>query len=108
MDSVQKQKPLLKSKRQAWNLQCITTEKVVTKCHKGNCCKHLLEGNHFISANQKTLEVNSAMFGDVKNAIHIIKYRGCGENDIGETTNLRHRTTVYNQQIRDPITRAHT
>ena len=116
MESVLKQKPLLKSKRQAWNLQRILTrarfdshtiENVVTKCHRGNCglCKHMLEGNHFTFATQKTFKVNAAMSCDVKNVIYVITCRGCGENYIGETTNLRHRTTVHNQQIRDPGTR---
>ena len=116
MESVLKQKPLLKSKRQAWNLQRILTrarfdshtiENVVTKCHRGNCglCKHLLGGNRFTFANQKTFKVNAAMSCDVKNIIYVIKCRGCGENYIGEATNLRHRRTVHNQQIRDPGTR---
>ena len=65
----------------------------------------MLEGNHFTFANQKTFKVNAAMSCDVKNVIYVITCRGCGENYIGETTNLRHRTTVHNQQIRDPGTR---
>ena len=116
MESVLKQKPLLKSKRPGWNLQCILTrarfdshtiENVVTKCHRGNCglCKHMLEGNHFTFENQRTFKVNAAMSCDVKNVIYVITCRGCRENYIGETTNLRHRTTVHNQQIRDPGTR---
>ena len=78
MESVLEQKVLLKSKQQAWNLQHILTrarfdrhtiENVVTKCHRGSCglCKHMLEGNRFTFANQKTFKVNAAMSCDVKN-----------------------------------------
>ena len=56
-------------------------------------------------ANQKTLKVNAAMSCDVKNVIYATKCRIFGENYIGETTNLRHRTTVHNQQIIDSSTR---
>ena len=116
MESVLKQKPLLKSKRQAWNLQRFLTrarfdsrsiENVVTKCHRGNCgpCKHMLEGNYFTFENKKKFKVKAGMSCDVKTVIYVIKCRGCGKNYIGGTTNLRYRTTVHNQQIRDPGTR---
>ena len=99
MESVIKQKPLLKSKRQAWNLQRILTrarfdghtiENVVTKCCRGYCglYKHMLEGNRLTFANQTTFKVNAAMSSDVKNIIYVMKCRGCGENYIGETTIL--------------------
>ena len=42
---------------------------------------------------------------DVKNVIYVIKCRGCGEEYIGETSDLRKRVAVNNQQIRDISTR---
>ena len=40
---------------------------------------------------------------DVKNVIYVMKCRGFGKEDIGETGNfLRKRVTIHNQQIRDP------
>ena len=49
--------------------------------------------------------MNASMSCDVKNVVYVITCRGCNENYIGETVNLRHRTTVDNQQIRVPSTR---
>ena len=53
----------------------------------------------------KTIPLTGIYICDVKNVIYVIKCRGCWENYIGETTNLRHRMTVHNQQIRDLGTR---
>ena len=36
----------------------------------------------------------------VKNVVYVIECRGCGEYYIGETNNLRKRTTLHNQHIR--------
>ena len=36
----------------------------------------------------------------VKNAIYVIECRGCNKYYIGETNNLRKRTTIHNQYIR--------
>ena len=116
MKSILEKTPFLKSKRQAWNLQRILTrarfdkqasETIVKKCNRGNCglCKHLLEGKNFEFVNGKTFTVNASMSCDVKNVVYVITCRGCNENYIGETVNLRHRTTVHNQQTRDPSTR---
>ena len=49
--------------------------------------------------------MNASMSCDVKIVVYVITCRGCNEIYIGETVNLRHRTTVHNQQIRDPSTR---
>ena len=35
-----------------------------------------------------------------KNVIYVIQCRGCDEQCIGKTNNLRNRTTLHNQHIR--------
>ena len=55
-----------------------TTDKVVTKCHKGNCglCEHLIEGKRYKFASQKTFKVNTAMSCDVKNVKYVARMWG--------------------------------
>ena len=51
-----------------------------------------------------TFMVNASMLCNVKNVIYVITRRSCHENYTGDT-NLRHCTTVHNQQIREINTR---
>ena len=44
--------------------------------------------------------VNADMSCTVKNVKYVIECRGCGNYYIGETNNLRKRTTLHNQHIR--------
>ena len=73
----------------------------VTKCKEPRCglCKRIKEGSTF-SFNGHNFTVNSDMPCTVKNVIYIITCRGCGKYYIGETNNLRKRTTLHNQHIR--------
>ena len=116
MKTIITKNPLLKSKRQPHKLLRFLTkarfentivENTVQKCGRSNCglWKHLQEGKEFKFANKKVFKVNTKMNCEVKNVIYVITCRGCGENYIGETNNLRQRVTIHNQQIRDPTTR---
>ena len=48
----------------------------------------------------KQFNINTNMTCTVKNVIYVIECRGCRKYYIGETNNLRNRTTLYNQHIR--------
>ena len=111
MKSIYKHKVFLKSKRQSPNLKKLLTKAKfsstqekkfdVTKCNEPRCglCKHIQEGTSF-SFKGKTFTVNADMNCTVKNVIYVIEYRGCENYYIGETNNLRKRTTLHNQHIR--------
>lgn len=108
-----KDKIFLKSKRQPPNLKRLltkakfTTQQVgefrVTKCAEPRCglCKHLMEGST-VSFKDKKFKVNDNMTCKAKNVIYVILCRGCNEQYIGETNNLRKRVTLHNQHIRIP------
>ena len=109
-------KIIIKSKRQPLNLKKILTKakfqenriiSTVTKCHRYNCelCDYLIEGNSLKLKCGKTLEIKENTSCDVKNVIYIIICKGCKEEYIGETKDLRARIRVHKQQIRDPNTR---
>ena len=68
-------------------------------------CKHLQDEKTFTCTNNKTFTVSASMSCDVNNIIYVITGSGCNLNYMGETNNLRHRTTVHNQQIREINTR---
>ena len=106
----------IKSKRQPYNLKRLLTKAKFTsnynckvrKCTKPNCglCIHLLEGNSFQFNCGLNFKVHEDMTCEVKKVIYVMKCRGFGEENIGETGNFLHkRVTIYNQQIRDPRTR---
>lgn len=111
-----KNKIFLKSKRQPPNLKRILTkakftskmteEFQVKKCKEPRCglCKHLLEGTS-ISFKDKTFKIKDNMTCKAKNVIYVIQCRGCNEQYIGETGNLRNRVTLHNQHIRVPTLR---
>ena len=62
-------------------------------------CKYIREecSDNF---NGKIFNVNSDMTCTVKNIIYDHECRGCNKYYIGETNNLRKRTTLHNQHIR--------
>ena len=111
MKSIYKHKVFLKSKRQSPNLKKTTNQSKifqysrkefeVTKCNEPRCglCKRIKEGPSF-SFKGKTFTVNADMNCTVKNAMYLIECRGCEKYYIGETNNLRKRTTLHNQHIR--------
>ena len=106
-----KDKVFLKSKRQPPNLKRLLTKArftnkpkedyKVSKCNEPRCglCKYISEGP---SANfkGKVFKVNDDMSCKSKNVIYVIQCRGCNEQYIGETVNLRNRITLHNQHIR--------
>ena len=106
-----KDKVFLKSKRQPPNLKRLLTKArftnkpkedyKVSKCNEPRCglCKYISEGS---SANfkGKVFKVNDDMSCKSKNVIYVIQCRGCNEQYIGETVNLRNRITLHNQHIR--------
>ena len=106
-------KIFLKSKRQTPNLKQLLTKAKFTskqpegfkvkKCNEPRCglCKHLMEGSS-LSFKDKTFKVNDNMTCKAKNIIYVIQCRGCNEQYIGETVNLRNRVTLHNQHIRVP------
>ena len=108
-----KNKVFIKSKRQPPNLKRLLTKAKftnhpledfkVTKCNEPRCglCKHLIEGSS-ISFKEKTFKVNANMTCKAKNVMNVIQCRGCNEQYIGETVNLRNRVTLHNQHIRVP------
>lgn len=111
MKTIFSKKIFLKSKRQSPNLKKLLTkakfsnrketEFAVTKCKEPRCglCKYLKEGSTF-NFKSETFYVKSDMTCTVKNVIYVIECRGCGKYYIGETNNLRKRTTLHNQHIR--------
>ena len=103
----------IKSKRQPKNLKKLLTKArfdsttitpEVKKCNGKKCglCIHLIEGNSFQFNCGAVFEIKQSMSCDVKNLIYVMKCAGCGLEYIGETSDLRKRVTVHNQQIRDP------
>lgn len=107
-------KLFLKSKRQPPNLKRLLTKAkfnsnpvaephTVKKCNEARCglCKHLLEGPS-IHFKNKEFKVNDSMSCKATNVIYVIQCRGCSEQYIGETVNLRNRVTLHNQHIRHP------
>ena len=116
MKEVLKKYNFIKCKRQSQNLKKLLTKakfseqtitKSVQKCNRPKCglCKFLIEDNKYEFKCGKSFTVNQNMTCDVKNLIYVIRCAGCKEDYIGETSNLRNRVTVHNQQIRDPNTR---
>ena len=101
----------LKSKRQPPNLKKLLTEAnfsnknatkfTVTKCKEPRCghCKYLKEGSSF-NFKSKQFNVHSDMTCTVKNVIYVIECPECRKYYVGETNNLRNRTTLHNQHIR--------
>ena len=104
LHEVFKNKVFLKSKRQPPNLKRLLTKAKFTKyidngcqcqvkkCKEPRCglCKFITEGS-------------STYFKDkvlAKNVIYVIQCRGCNEQYIGETVNLRNRVTLHNQHIK--------
>ena len=53
-----------------------------------------------VSFKDKTFKVNDNMTRKAKNVIYVIQCRGCNEQYLGETVNLRNRVTPHNQHIR--------
>ena len=111
LKTIYKHKTFLKSKRQPPNLKKLLTKArfsntrkqnfQVRKCKAPRCglCKHIKEGSSF-SFKGKNFTVNADMSCTVKNVIYVIECRGCQKYYIGETNNLRNRTTLHNQHIR--------
>ena len=102
-------KTFLKSKRQPPNLRKLLTKAkfsnkdetkfTVTKCKEPRCGlnKYLKEGSSF---NFKGKQFNANMTCTVKSVIYVIECRGGRKYYIGETNNLRNRTTLHNQHMR--------
>lgn len=116
MSNVLARYKFIKSKRQKKNLKHLLTRAKfsesreppkVTRCGRPNCglCVHLIEGEKYNFKCGKEMYVKENMSCDVKNVIYVIKCRGCDNEYIGETGDLRKRVTVHNQQIRDIRTR---
>ena len=108
-----KDKIFPKSKRQISNLKrllikanftCKQPEEFnVKNCNEPRCglCKHLMEGSS-VSFRDKTFKVNDNLTCKAEKVIYVIQCRGCNEQYIGETVNLRNRVTLHNQHIRVP------
>ena len=62
-------------------------------------CKYIREGSS-VKFKNKSFKVNKNMSCKAKNVIYVIQCRGCDEQYIGETNNLRNRTALHNQHIR--------
>ena len=113
MKEIMQNYPIIKSKRQPWNLKKLLTRAKfaeiqespkITKCNRPNCgvCDYLMTDNEFLFKCGKTFKVKTTMSCDAKNLIYVIKCKGCDEEYIGETGDtLRHRLTFHRQQIRD-------
>ena len=113
LHEVFKNKVFLKSKRQPPNLKRLLTKAKftnninndcqcnVTKCNEPRCglCKYIKEGPS-IHFKDKLFTVKDNMSCKAKNVIYVIQCRGCNEQYIGETVNLRNRVTLHNQHIR--------
>ena len=111
LKSIFKNISFLKSKRQPPSLKKLLTKAKftnkqehtpkVTKCKEPRCglCKYIREECSY-NFNGKIFNVNSDMTCTVKNVIYVIECRGCNKYYIGETNNLRKRTTLHNQHIR--------
>ena len=105
-----------KSKRQPPNLKRLLTRAKFTlkqredcsvkKCNEPSCglCKYIREGSS-VKFKNKSFKVNEKMSCKAKNVIYVIQCRGCDEQYIGETNNLRNRTTLHNQHIRNEALR---
>ena len=76
----------------------------ISKCNSKKCglCDLLLEGSFFEFNNGKKFKINDNMSCDVKNVIYVIRCNGCKLEYIGETANLRDRTRVHKQHIKQP------
>ena len=104
-------KTFLKSKRQPPNLKRLLTKAKFTMKQTEECsikkrneprcglCKYIREGSS-VKFKNKSFKVNENMSCKAKNVIYVIQCRGCDEQYIGETNNLRNRTTLHNQHIR--------
>lgn len=112
LKSIFRSKTFLKSKRQSPNLKKLLTKAKfsnkqtniakVTKCNEPRCglCKYIKEASTY-NFNNKMFTVTCDMSCTVKNVIYVIECRGCNKYYIGETNNLRKRTTLHNQHIRN-------
>ena len=96
MKEIMQNYPIIKSKRQPWNLKKLLTrakfEEIqespkITKCNRPNCgvCDYLMTDNEFLFKCGKTFKVKTTMSCDAKNLIYVIKCKGCDEEYIGET-----------------------
>ena len=108
-----KNKVFLTSKRQPPNLKRLLTKAKftnnidnecqcqVTKCKEPRCglCKFITEGSSTYFKD-KVFTVKDNMSCKAKNVIYVIQCRGCNEQYIGETVNLRNRATLHNQHIK--------
>jgi len=103
----------IKSKRQPPNLKRLLTKAKfcedesipeVKRCGRGNCalCAHLIEGTLFKSKIGYKITVKFNMSCDVKNVVYVIICKGCREEYVGETNDLRKRMSVHRNHIRDP------
>ena len=113
LHEVFKNKVFLKSKRQPPNLKRLLTKAKftsnidngyqcqVTKCKEPRCglCKFITEGSSTYFKD-KVFTVKDNMSCKAKNVIYVIQCRGCNEQYIGETVNLRNRVTLHNQHIK--------
>ena len=72
----------------------------MTNCKKPRygLCKYLKEGSSF-NFKGKQFNVNAYMTCTVKNVIYGTECRGCRKYYVGDTNNLRNRTTIHNQHI---------
>lgn len=103
----------IKSKRQPLNLKRLLTKAKfcedesipkVTRCGRANCalCAHLIEGTYFQSKSGHQITVKFSMNCDVKNVVYVMICKGCCEEYVGETNDLRKRMSVHRNHIRDP------
>ena len=116
MNDVLNNYSFIKSKRQPKNLKRLLTRAkfgqnentpTITICERPNCglCSYLLTGDSYTTKSGKTLKVKTAMNCEVKNVVYVMICSGCGEEYVGETNDLRKRTTVHRQHIRDESVR---
>lgn len=109
LESVQ----IINSKRQPPSLKKILTHAKfqteppsVTKCQDKRCgtCPHLITGDHFtFKGQQKPFQVKFSMNCASENLLYVLECQGCGENYIGQTSDmLRARMRVHKQHILTP------
>ena len=113
MNDILQANTIIKSKRQQQNLKRLLTRAkfeeniqiaTINKCNSPNCglCKCMIVSNSFTFKCRKTFYVTTSMKCDTNNLIYVMQSTGCDEKYIGETgDSLRHRMTVYRQQMRN-------
>lgn len=109
-----KNKKLLLSKRQPPNIKNMITKAKfqykhkceVSKCNKARCklCNIIITGDTFVfSTTECKYEIRQHMNCDTENCIYVLVCVNCNKFYIGETNNLRLRTNLHRDHIKNNI-----